>query len=338
MKKVKSNVKLFSLIVFALLLSLVAAGCGSTNTSSQATSQQGSGTKQSTNSNQIKLGFSFGQSVHPFFIAMQKGAQDEAKKEGAQLDVTSANFKLESQLSDVEDLLQKNVNAILLNPIDSKALANPVNDANSKNVGVFTVDIGVIGAKTTSHIASDNKEIGRMAARYINDQLHGKGKIALIGDPTITSLMDRESGFKEELAKYPGIKLVANQGGAIERAKSLTSAENILQAHPDIDAFFGINESAAMGELGALQSAGLKKPFIIGVDSTPDLLNSIKNKTQITATIAQDPYQMGVTAVQEAIKHIKGESVPSNIPVQIDLVTKDNVQKFITRDAHYQKK
>lgn len=358
MKKNNITLKAIALLVTMVMMFALFTGCGNTassgdskasdsakdsstvsssNTDANKNSNAQETSKQDNNKKSIKLGFSFGQSVHPFFIAMEKGARDAAKAAGVEIDVTSADYKLENQLSNCEDLLQKGVNALLLNPIDSKALANVANEAKQKGVGVFTVDINVVGAEATAFVASDNKEIGRMAAKYFIQKLNGKGKIAIIGWPTITSCGDREIGFKEEIAKQPGIQIVANQGTGMERSKALESAETILQAHPDIDAIFGVNESGAMGALGAVQARNLKNIFIVGVDATPDNLTSIKNGTQFEAAIAQDPYLMGKLAVENAIKHINGESIDKVIPVQIDLVTKDNVDKFITREAQYKK-
>jgi ribose transport system substrate-binding protein len=334
-----------TLFISMVVTALTIAGCsnGTNNAPANAPANAAATANSDTSGNtaneageKIQLGFSFGQSVHPFFIAMEKGARAAAADLDVDLKVTSADYKLENQLANVEDLLQ-DVDALLLNPIDSKALANAVTEANNKKIGVFTVDIGVVGAETTSFIASNNKEIGRMAARYMIEQLGGKGKVALIGWPTITSTMDRETGFLEVLKEAPGIELVANQGAGMERSKSLEAAETILQAHPDVNAFFGVNESGAMGALGAVMARDNKDIFIVGVDATPDLLDAIKNKTQITATIAQDPYLMGKTAVENAVKYIKGETVEKEIAVETSLVTNENVDAIIEREAAYEK-
>lgn len=358
-----NNIKMFNKAVVIIMVVMIAfsllAGCGSSKTDSQPQASTSAPAKESAPAQdtakdaskdqkpagdkpaaegKIALGFSFGQSVHPFFIAMEKGARDAAQKNNVDIFVTSADYKVENQVANVEDLLQRNVKAILINPVDSKALATAANEANAKNVPMFTVDIAINGAPTAAHIASDNKEIGRMAARYIAKKLNGKGNIGFIGLQTVSSTLDREKGFMEEIAKTPGVKVVANQGNGMQREKALESAENILQAHPDIDAIFGVNDASAMGALAAVQARGLKNIFIVGVDSTPDMLNSIKNKTAITCTIAQDPYKMEEIAVETALKKIKGETIETNIPVQTDEVTIDNVNKFITRDSQYEKK
>lgn len=285
----------------------------------------------------IKLGFSFGQSVHPFFVAMELGARAAAEEAGVELIVTTADYELETQVSDVENLIQQGVNAIMINPIDSAGVSNVCNEALSKGIGIFPVDINVDNCDVTAFVASDNVEIGRMLGRYVADYLGGEGEVAFIGDPSITSLRDRETGFFEVIEGYKDIKVVANQAAAIERTKALDAAENILQEHPDIKVFVGCNESSAMGMLSAAQGANKTDILITGVDATDDILQAIKSGTQLSIAVAQDPYQMGYLAVQNAIKWINSEEIEGFISVPIGYINVDNVDEYIEREARYKK-
>lgn len=293
------------------------------------------GSSDSGGDESYRIAFSFGQSQHPFFIAMEKGARDAAEELGVDLTVTSADFKLENQVNNIDTELQKNVDAILVNPIDSEALAPTVTQALNQGAAVISVDINVVGADVTSFVASDNTEIGRMAAENIIEQLDGEGKVAILGWPTITSTRDRQTGFEEAMKDAPGIEIVATSGEATERTKALDAAENILQSNPDLDAIFGVNEAGALGALGAADAQGRSDVYIMGVDATPDLLAAIQNETAVKAAIAQDPYQMGKTAVELAVKHLNGETIEKQVAVPIDLVTTENVQTFIDREAAY---
>lgn len=284
-----------------------------------------------------RIAFSFGQNEHPFFIAMKKGAEDAAKELGVDLSTSSADSKLETQVANIENNLQQHVDAVLVNPIDSEALATTVVQATTAGVPVFTVDVNVVGADVSSFVASDNTQIGRMAAQNIIEKLKGKGNVAVLGWPTITSTRDRQQGFMEELQKAPGIKVVATSGGATDRAAALDSAENILQSNPGLDAIFGVNESGALGALAAADAQGKTGVYIVGVDATPDLLEAIGKGTQVKAAIAQDPYQMGKAAVEQAVAQLSGKTVEEKVNVPIDLVTKENVKKFIDREAAYAK-
>ena len=284
---------------------------------------------------QLTVAFSFGQSVHPFFVAMEKGAQKYADENGITLKVMSADYKVETQVQQIEDLTQQDIDGLLVNPVDSAGLTNAVQTVLTAGIPVIPVDINVIGAEVTSFVESDNVQIGKDAATYIADQLGGKGNIALIGVPTVTSTSQREQGFLEALEEYPDLKLVANAGDGMQRETALASAETILQANPDLDAVYGVNESSAMGALSAVQARDLQT-LIVGVDATPDLLSAIKDDTQIRATIAQDPYQMGYIAMELMEKKLKDETIETHVTAPIDLVTTDNVQQFIDREAAYE--
>lgn len=326
-------------IVCSLCLAFPLAACsaGSSNSGSSVSESAGvSGTNSVANPSNIKLGISFGQNVHPFFKAMQKGAEDAAKKEGVSLVVQSANSSVEKQSTQIENLVQSGVKAILLNPYDSSAVVPAVQAALNKKIGIFTMDITVTGADVTSYIASDNVKIGTMLGEYIGKQLNGQGKIALIDDPSVTSLKDREDGLTSYLTAHTKIQVVAKQVGAQSRTDSLNAAENILQAHPDIKAFVGINENSSMGIVSAIKSAGLQNKGILvsGVDSTEDVMNGIKDGS-ISVGVAQDPYQMGYQSVENAVKWVKGKTVKKEIKFDCEYMTKGNVEKFIQRESAY---
>ncbi|MFT3887943.1 MAG: sugar ABC transporter substrate-binding protein [Arachnia sp.] len=322
--------KIMSLITAGVLALAVTACTAEGPGSTPANTTKGS----TAPGDDITVAFSFGQSVHPFFVAMQKGAEKYAEEHGITLKVMSADYKVETQVQQIEDLTQQKIAGLLVNPVDSAGLTNAVQNVLNAGIPVIPVDINVIGAEVTSFVESDNVKIGKDAATYIAEQLGGKGNVALIGVPTVTSTSQREQGFLEALKEYPDLKLVANAGDGMQRETALASAETILQANPDLDAIYGVNESSAMGALSAVQARDLKT-LIVGVDATPDLLTSIKDDTQIRATIAQDPYQMGYIAMELLEKKIKGEEIETHVTAPIDLVTKDNVQKFIDREAAY---
>jgi len=156
----------------------------------------------------------------------------------------------------------------------------------------------------------------------------------MISNPQVTSTKQREDGF---IAKLQGtnINLVANQGAGMERIKALEAAETVLQAQPNLAAFIGINESSAMGILGACQAAGRTDILVTGVDATEDIMTSIKNQTQLRIGVSQDPYQMGYLSVENAVKGIRGQAIDKFIEVPIEYMTADNIDKFIEREASY---
>lgn len=316
------------LLVATMLFGLI--GC---STGKEATSETERTTD--TTDSKIKIGFSIGQSLHPQFAAELLGAQTAAKELGVELIYTTADYDMQTQLADIENLVQKGVDAVIYSPIDSEALAPITEELKSKGIGTFTVDIGVIGAEVDSHIASDNYEIGVIAADYLASLINEEGPIAIVGWSTVTACIDREAGFMDTLKeKYPNIKVVAQQDGEADRSLALEKTENIIQAHPEIVAIFGSNEMCALGAMGALDSANLDIP-VVGVDATIDILNAVKNDTKVKATVSQDPYMMGYESVVTAVKKIKGEPFEKEIATPVELVTKENVQPYIDKQEEY---
>lgn len=313
----------------SLIIASAMVGCTTEPPFETETPGDGQGENQTKN-----VVFSFGQSVHPFFIAMETGARAYAEEHDINLTVTSADYRIENQVQQIEDSLTRNIDGLLVNPVDSEALANSVTQAMNSGVPVIPVDINVVGAEVTSFVASDNLEIGRQAAAYIAEAIGEEGDIALIGAPQVTSTNQREQGFLEALNDYPDINLVATSGEAMQRETSLAAAETILEANPNLKAVFGVNESSALGAMSAVQARG-SDIIIVGVDATPDLLDAIEADTPVRATIAQDPYQMGYIAMELMDQYLNGQEIEPSASAPIDLVTDDNVQEFIDREAAY---
>lgn len=285
----------------------------------------------------VSIGVSFGQNVHPFFKAMQNGIEDACADYGIDsISIQSADSSLEKQVTQIENLTTSGISSLLVNPYDSEGVSVATQSAIDAGVSVFSMDISITGAEPTYHIASDNEKIGALLAERLDEMLGGEGKIAILVEPSVSSLKDRQKGFEDYIRENTSIEIVAEQLGAIERTDALEAAETVLQAHSDIQAFVGINENSAMGIASAIQSAGLSDQGIIvtGVDATEDVMNGIKDG-YIDYGVAQNPYQMGYMSVQNAIRVANGEEVDSVIQLDCEYMTAGNIDYYIEREAAY---
>ena len=188
---------------------------------------------------------------HIFYRDLEEGLKKEAEKYGYELIITSADFDLGKQISQIEDFISRKVDAIIVCPVDSKGIGSGIAEANKVGIPVFTADIAAEEGKVVSHIASDNVQGGRLAGEYLAKLLNGKGNIAIINQPAITSVLDRVAGFKDALTKFPEIKIVADVNGQGVRDRSLQATADVLQANPKLDGIFGINDDSALGALDA---------------------------------------------------------------------------------------
>jgi ribose transport system substrate-binding protein len=259
---------------------------------------------------------------NPFFVTLKDGAAAQAKKLGYELIVLDSQNDSAKESSNMEDLIQQKVGAILVNPVDSDAVVNAVKAANAAKIPVLTIDRTANGGNVVTHIASDNVAGGKMAGEYIAKLLKGKGKVVEIqGTPGASAARDRGKGFDAVIAKNPGIKIVAQQEAGFDRQKGLTVMENILQAQPEINAIFCQNDEMALGALKAIQSAKRTGIIIVGFDATDDAVKAV-NDGLMAATVAQQPAMIGSLGVDNAVNVMKGKKVPASIPVVLKLVTK----------------
>jgi len=256
---------------------------------------------------------------NPFFVTLKDGAATKAKELGYDLVVLDSQNDPAKELANVEDVLNQNVKLLMINPTDSDAVKTSVEAANKKKVPVITLDRSANGGEVVSHIASDNVAGGGMAAQLVIKALSGKGVVAeLQGIPGASAARDRGKGFDEAIAKTPEIKIVAQQTANFDRTQGLNVMENILQAHPDIQAVFAQNDEMALGAVKAIAAAN-KSIFVVGFDATDDALAAVKAGSMY-GTIAQQPAMIGSLGVETADKVIKGQSVPKYTPVPLKAI------------------
>lgn len=271
--------------------------------------------------------------TNPFFRDLGDAMKEEAGKHGFEVTVVSGEFDAARQRDQVSDFIVKRVAAIVLSPCDSKAVGTSLAEANKAGIPVFTVDIAALGGgKVVSHVATDNLGGGKLAAQAMIEALGGRGKVAILDHPVIESVMLRTKGFDEELAKQSrekgvSIQVVARLPGGGAKDKSFKAAEDLLQAHPDLDGIFAINDPSALGAIAALEKAGrLRKVKVVGFDGMPEGKLAIRNG-QIYADPIQFPDRIGRTAVQQIRKYLDGEDVPPQVLIPTALYRKADADK-----------
>ncbi|OCN01382.1 D-ribose ABC transporter substrate-binding protein [Clostridium sp. W14A] len=303
-----------SIFTAATVLSLTACSTGVDQTASPAASG-GAESLQSAKA----IGLSISTLNNPFFVTLSHGAKQEAQKQGLQLTVVDAGNDTAKQANDIEDLVSKNVGVLIVNPVDSDAVAPAVKDAVAKGIKVISVDRVVNGVTVDCQIASDNVMGAKMATEYLLSLIGKNAKVAqLEGTPGASATVDRGKGFHQ--AADENANIVASQSGNFDRAKGLNVTENILQAHGDIKGIFAQNDEMALGAVEAV-AAAKKDIVIVGFDATDDGQKAVKSG-KMAATVAQNPELMGSTAIDNALKLLNGEKIPASIPVEVSLIKK----------------
>ncbi|TDO92193.1 ribose-binding protein [Halanaerobium saccharolyticum] len=270
----------------------------------------------------IKIGLAVSTLNNPFFVDLKDGAESMAEEMGVEILTVDAQNDAAAQLSSVEDLLIKQIDVLIVNPVDGNAVVSAITAANDAGVPVITVDRAAEGGDVVSHIASDNVEGGKMAGEFIAKQLNKEGNVVeLQGIPGTSAARDRGKGFNIVMDKYPNLKVIARQPAGFDRAEGMTVMENILQGNPDIDAVFAHNDNMALGAMEAISAAGRSDEImIVGFDAIDDAVEAVK-EGKMAATVAQRPTLMGEMAVETAVKVANGNEVKEYIPVPLELIT-----------------
>ncbi|MGB2868891.1 MAG: substrate-binding domain-containing protein [Bacteroidota bacterium] len=260
---------------------------------------------------------------HMFYRDLEEGLKGEAAKNNYELIIAAAEFDLGKQISQIEDFVSRKVDVIILCPVDSKGVGPGIKEANKAGIPVFTADITAEEGTVVCHVASNNLAGGNLAGEYLAKVLKGKGNIAIINQPVVTSVLDRVQGFREAIAKYPNMKIVADVNGEGVRDKSLQAASDILQANPKLDGIFGINDESALGALDAVQQFKRTSVAIVGYDATPPAVDAIKKGTALKADVMQHPKNIGMTTIQKIHDYLSGSTVPKVVPVEVEIVDKE---------------
>ena len=272
---------------------------------------------------------------HPFFIDMEKGAREAAETLGIRLIVQGPEREVdvEKQMQIIENLIQRHVDALCVAPCGSKEIVPAVVKANRASIPVIAVDTRIdanalaeAGGMVTSFIGSDNYQGGRIAGEYIVDKLNGRGRVALLeGIPGHETGDARRLGFHSAV-EGTGIKVVASLTANWERDQGFNVFQNMLQANPDIEALFACNDLMALGAIEAIDAAGRTgEILVVGFDALEDAKHAILTD-RMEGSVAQHPYEMGRLAVLKAVSVLEGEPVDAYVPVEIELITADDLQ------------
>jgi ribose transport system substrate-binding protein len=336
---VRTGILLLLLAAFAV----VALGCGDADTTQEtevtpgdettttAEGEVGEGTE--TEGTEAEEDFTIGASYmtlnNPFFDPMNNAAQQAAEDEGAQYSVVDARLDVGRQVSGVEQLIAQQVSAIILNPVDSEAVAPSVIAANDAGIPVITVDVNTTQGEVVAFIASDNVEAGRMAGEWVVDELGDQGVVGIVDGSPITSFQQRVEGFRE-VVEGAGFEVAAHLRATENSPEAFAAvSENMITANPNLQYIFTVNDIAALAAANAIEAAGRDDIFIVSVDGLGEVVDAIEQgQGPIRATVGQQPGEMGRIAVETALAHLRGEDVESEISAPLVLVTEENAADF----------
>ena len=276
---------------------------------------------------QISIGMAFQEMNNEYFIVMREALESAAESIGAEVMYTDARHDVNKQISDVQDMVTQGIDILLINPADSTGIEAAVEYAKNEGVYVIAIDAQAEGP-IDAFVGSENYNAGYLAGKEMAEDLNGEGNVAILDGIPVVPILERVEGFEDAISEYPDIEIVDVQNGQQERSKAMSVTENMMQANPDLDAIFSVNDTGALGTLAAIESAG-SDIKLYSVDGHPEAIDAILNGDIFQATSAQFPRDQVRIGIGVALaKYWGAEKLPEKIPVPVELINDSNAEGF----------
>lgn len=321
-RKVRTGTALTAIAAAALALS----ACG------VSTTPGGGSDDEAPADGEISIGFSQAIQQSPFYVELGEGVKLAAEEAGAGLEYVDANGDIAKQNNDIEDLLTRGVDVLLINPVDPQGIAPALASAKAAGVPVVTVDRPAEGA--VAHVGRDNVAMGELVGEAVKEAIGDEGGkiIEIQGDAGGTVAIDRSEGFHKAFEGVDSVTFVEGPYAEYVRANAVAAMQDLLQANPDVKVVYAHNDDMALGALQVLQENGRDDVLVAGVDGLMEAVDAIAETDQYIATSLNDPIDLGRVAAETALTVADGGDVDAEIDAGTDLVTKDNAADYVSDD------
>lgn len=276
---------------------------------------------------ELSVGFSISTLNNPFFVSMAEGAEEKANELGVEINIVDAGNDPAKQSTDIEDLINTGVDVLIINPEDSSSVGPAVQSAIDNDIRVIAIDREVEGADVDVFIGTDNVQAAQAAGEELLNYLDSDAEVVVLeGVPGASSAIDRNEGFLNALEG--NVNILASQTANFDRTEALTVTENLLQAHPNVEAIVAANDEMALGAIEAVNGANStpgEDVLITGFDANEDAINAVSEGTMLL-TVEQQPDTMGEIGVETALQLFNDEDVDSEIPSDVTVLDLETLE------------
>ena len=248
--------------------------------------------------------------------------------------ITNSNEDINKQISDMQDLITKKVDAIVITAASPTALAPVVEEAAEAGIKVVSFDNVVETDEQVATVGIDEKEFGRIGAEWLVDKLDGKGKIVVLNCIAGTATDSLRWGGAEEVFKqYPDIEILGSANASWDYAQGKAAMESMLSAYPEIDGVWSQGGAMTQGAIDAFIAAGRDLVPMTSEGNNGAIRAWIENKDKGLSCIApSNPTYTSAEALRVVIKALNGEDIPGNVVMDIETVTEENVDQYYRSD------
>ncbi len=306
------------------LLFTTACGAVDTGTSQNNTASASTELPASCKNAGAEIGVLLPNLTNPYYVAMKKGFEDEAKAKNFTAKVLIANDNDADQLAQAQTLIQGKPCAIALNPVNSEPAAAIVKAANDAKIPVFTVNVGVSdkalkaqGGYFVQYLGADNVAGGSAIAEQLLKDMGKDAKltVGLVTAPDQTIVVTRDDGFKKGLSSNPNAKVAATVDGKVQLDTSLNVTSAMLQGNPEMNVIFASTGPATQGALEAVKASG-RDVKVYGFCAS-----ELETTKQYPACVAQEPEDYGKRVIDQIRNHVDGQKVDAEILRPLKLFT-----------------
>lgn len=315
--------KVLGLLLCATMLMGLLAGCGNNNgttDNTDATGDDGEATAKTVAYLTPSLDV-------PFWRYVRYGIEDELSKNGMDCVVYDSKDDANTQLSNAQDAITKQVDAIIISPTDSASCVAVLSAAETAGVPVVICDVGTDSGEYVSFISTDNEAGGEAVGEYVASLLEPGTQVAQItlNQARINGVL-RKEGFDAGIATNNLEDVDFRQMEKVNRSEGETYTQDLITAYPELGAIFCHSEDPTMGAVSALEAAGRTDVLVVGFDCSPEVVEAIQDG-RVAATSAQQSVLMGRNSAQAVVDYLAGKEVEKEIVMDTLLVTKDNIDE-----------
>ena len=267
--------------------------------------------------------------TNPAYDAARLGADRTAARNDARTVhfVPSQPDDIDEQIALVERAIAARPSAVVFVPVHLTALDASVRQLNAAGIPVVNYLNRLERGRFVTFVGSDDYRLGRDIAGYLFRHLGGKGDVMIMeGVPGAVTSRDRVRGFHDAARDCPGVRIVATRAGDYQEATARSVMTEILAQRVHLDGVLSANDVMSLGVLSALDAAGLSIP-VIGVNALPEAIASLK-AGKLLATVDFDAMKIGCIATEAAIRHLRGQAVPAEIMLPVQIVDRSNYQPW----------
>jgi ribose transport system substrate-binding protein len=335
MVQVSTSVGRKAVLAVTLAASVVVGACsaaapaGSSGAAATAGGASAAGSSPTQDMSNVSVSYLDGLKGIPFFTSVHCGAQARAKELGIKYDHDGpAEFDPTQQIPLLNAIGARKPSALIISPTDTQALIAPLQGLVGQGIKIVTVDTTVSDDTiAVSRIISDNAAGGKLGAETLNQLTGGKGSVVVLSvKPGISTTDERAAGFTEAIKAFPTLKFLGveyNQGTDKTAQEVVTG---LIAREADLSGIFVVGNVGSEGAAAALRAANVSdRVKVVQYDASPPQVEQLKQGV-LDALIAQDPYQEGVSAVDQAVNAVLGKPVEKVIQTGLNVITKKTAE------------